>query len=122
MRKRDVFFMIVIIILVQFIVQAAAYIYYGNGSILDYISFTGTIVSIILAILAIIYSYIQNFTQNKSSVLLSQQTDRLTEAVGQTEIANNVLRERLNDVLKINENMCKSTHLIEKSNTGESLL
>ncbi|MEZ8154581.1 hypothetical protein ACED23_26400 [Vibrio splendidus] len=62
-KPREWLYIIFIIILLQFIVQAAAWLYGGNDGALGYISFAGTVVSIILAVLAIVYSYIQSLSQ-----------------------------------------------------------
>lgn len=75
--KREWFFIIFIIVLVQFIVQYSAFLYSGSSTALSYISFSGTIVSIILALLAIIYSYYQSASQANSSSSLNSQIDKL---------------------------------------------
>ncbi|MCD1209482.1 hypothetical protein B4949_17620 [Vibrio cholerae] len=67
--------------LVQFCVQFAAFLYAGSESALGYISISGTIVSIILALLAIIYSYYQSTSQVNSSSSLNSQIGKLIEIV-----------------------------------------
>ena len=79
--RREWFFVVFIIMLVQFIVQFFAFIYAGSSSALGYISISGTIVSIILALLAIIYSYYQSTSQAHSSSSLNSQIEKLIAIV-----------------------------------------
>lgn len=77
MKTREWLYIVFIVILLQFIVQAAAWLYGGNSGALGYISFAGTIISIILAVLAIVYSYVQSISQQSSAERISSQVDKL---------------------------------------------
>ncbi len=57
LETREWVFIMLIVVLIQFIIQASAWLYGGNSGALGYLSFAGTAVSIILAVLAIIYSF-----------------------------------------------------------------
>lgn len=64
--KREWVFSIVIVSLVQAFVWYSAFVNAGSGSALNFISFAGTLVSIILAVLAIGYTYGESISQKKS--------------------------------------------------------
>ena len=71
--KREWFFVILIITLIQGFTWYAAFINAGNGSALNFISFAGTLISIILAVLAIGYTYGESLHQkNQSDTVVSQ--------------------------------------------------
>ncbi|WP_425543427.1 hypothetical protein, partial [Aeromonas salmonicida] len=65
LETREWIFVILITVLIQFIIQASAWLYGGNSGALGYLSFAGTAVSIILAVLAIIYSFLQSSAQEQ---------------------------------------------------------
>ncbi|WP_376882698.1 hypothetical protein [Aeromonas salmonicida] len=78
LETREWIFVILITVLIQFIIQASAWLYGGNSGALGYLSFAGTAVSIILAVLAIIYSFLQSSAQEKSSLNISTQVANLS--------------------------------------------
>lgn len=86
-KKSNIFAILVVLIVVetQYIINGWVSNYGGNKQIVDYVSFAGTIVSIILAVLAIVYSYYQNFSQQRDSHNLSRQIDNLKIAVSDAE-------------------------------------
>lgn len=79
--KREWLFLIFIIMLVEFIVGSISLFYSKSASALGYISISGTVVSIILAFLAIIYSYYQSASQANSSSSLNSQIEKLISIV-----------------------------------------
>ncbi|EHH1028494.1 hypothetical protein BT047_RS22220 [Vibrio parahaemolyticus] len=97
-ETRDWIFAIIIIMLVQFIVQAAAWLYGGNSGALGYLSFAGTAVSIILAVLAIIYSFLQSSSQEKASSNISAQVTKLIDVVDNIEVTEGTLQSTLNEL------------------------
>lgn len=82
MKTREWLLIIFIVILLQFIVQVSAWLYGGNTGALGYVSFAGTVVSIILAVLAIVYSNFQSISQQNSAERISSQVEKL---IGVTE-------------------------------------
>ncbi|NUE48125.1 hypothetical protein HUC45_24465, partial [Escherichia coli] len=76
-----------ITVLLKHIIQASAWLYGGNSGALGYLSFAGTAVSIILAVLAIIYSFLQSSAQEKSSLNISTQVAKLVDVVQNIEIS-----------------------------------
>lgn len=73
MERKDWIYIIVIISIMQACVWFFSYHYSGKGQILDYISFSGTLISIILAVLAIGYTYGESILQRNSSDALTDQ-------------------------------------------------
>lgn len=70
-----------VLVLVQFIVHASAFVYSGSGNALNYWSIVGTSISIILALVAIFWSFIQNMLQQKGSASIATQLERLQSIV-----------------------------------------
>lgn len=73
--------LIAILMIIEGFVFYAAMENSNSISALGYISFAGTITSIILAVLAIIYGFVQNGTQDRKSELIAQQMGRVREVV-----------------------------------------
>ncbi|MEI4549603.1 hypothetical protein [Pseudoalteromonas spongiae] len=103
MKPREWLYIIFIVILLQFIVQAAAWLYGGNSGALGYISFAGTVVSIILAVLAIVYSYIQSLSQQNSATQISSQVDKLMSVTERMDLSKNDLSLTLDHLKKVSE-------------------
>lgn len=87
--------------LIQFIVQASAWLYGGNSGALGYLSFAGTAVSIILAVLAIIYSFLQSASQEKASLNISAQVTKLIDVVNNMETNEGILQSTLNELEEV---------------------
>src|SRR6266404_4369715 len=81
--KREWLMLIVVLMLIQFIVQASAYVYCGSRNALNYWSLVGTSISIILALVAIIWTFFQNLVQQKGSASIATQIERLQSLVGE---------------------------------------
>ncbi len=89
--------------IVQFIVQCIAFLYAGSGSALNYISISGTIVSIVLALLAIIYSYFQSASQVNTSASLNTQIEKLISIVDKVKESKNDFSDELKNLENIRE-------------------
>lgn len=111
--------LIVLIIIVQFTIQIGAWIYSTDSSVLDYISFTGTIVSIILALLAIIYAFVQSFTQQSSSQKIKAQVEHLIEVVSNIQSSENDLSKLLDQLKRIGRKVDSS---LDRQDSIESSL
>lgn len=96
MKTREWLYIIFIVVLLQFIIQVAAWLYGGNSGALNYISFAGTIVSIILAVLAIVYSFVQSISQQSSSEKISSQVEKLIGVTNNIEVS----KEGLSDTIR----------------------
>lgn len=92
--KREWILFIIIISLIQGFVWYSAFVHAGSGSALNFISFAGTLVSIILAVLAIGYTYGESITQKNHSDTVVNQISKLNDAIdtisSQTESFNQI--------------------------------
>lgn len=113
--KREWFFVIFIIMLVQFLVQFAAFLYADSESALGYISISGTIVSIILALLAIIYSYYQSTSQANSSSSLNSQIEKLIGIVDTIKTNKDDFGSELAHLAEIRDKIESSISMQRKS-------
>ena len=84
---------VILISLIQAFVWYAAFVNAGNGSALNFVSFAGTLISIILAILAIGYTYGESISQKSKADSLSIQIASLTEVTGAMRIQSDALSE-----------------------------
>ncbi|WP_261884390.1 hypothetical protein [Vibrio pomeroyi] len=91
LKTREWLFILLIVILIQFIVQASAWLYGDNQGALGYLSFAGTAISIILAILAIMYSFLQSASQEQSAANIHAQVGKLVGVVENIEISKEQL-------------------------------
>lgn len=73
--------------LFEYVVMEWTRVYGSNQDVVSHVGFAGTIVSIVLAVIAIIYSYYQTFAQRKDSSLLALQLENLQS------VAANLQRE-----------------------------
>ncbi len=108
--KREWVFSIIIISLVQAFVWYAAFVNAGNGSALNFISFAGTLVSIILAVLAIGYTYGESLAQKNHSDTVVNQITSLNKAIGNVEAQT----ENLSQIKDISDNLSKFSIQMER--------
>lgn len=78
LSNREWIFLIILVILSQFLIHQYASNVMNETQVINYISFSGTIVSIILAVLAIIYSFFQSITQQSNSDKIASNLESLT--------------------------------------------
>lgn len=76
-EKKDLAYWLIIIIL--FAVSTYTYKYSTNENVIAHWGFAGTIVSIILAIIAIVYTFFDNFTSKSSHQKLEESADRIKD-------------------------------------------
>lgn len=77
---REWWFIIFTVIMIQFVVQWLSHQFSGSSSALGYISFAGTLVSIILGLVAIIYSFVQSISHTSTAVEVRDQVEKLISA------------------------------------------
>lgn len=73
---REWIFIILLLMLVEYLITTNSYIFSGDQTLLNYISFASTIASILLAVIAIIYSFLQADSSSKAN---NKLIDRLDE-------------------------------------------
>ena len=113
--KREWVFLMVVVMLGQFIVQSAAFVYCGTGSALNYWSLVGISVSIILALLAIIWSYIQNMLQQRSSLNIGAQIERLSATVSDVNKSGVLVKDELDRLDDLSRQLQETVSLTKES-------
>ncbi|EHU1703088.1 hypothetical protein A1Z17_RS05740 [Acinetobacter baumannii] len=92
--KREWILSIIILLIIEAFIFWVAFQFAGNSSALGYVSFAGTLISIILAVLAIGYTYGESHQQKNSSITLGNQIESLVAIKDKLEIQ----AEALNDI------------------------
>jgi hypothetical protein len=101
----EVFLGIATLVLTQYLLHTWANRHAVNPNLVNQISFTGTIMSIVLAVLAIVYSYYQNATQQQVSHNVAAQVDLLQGVVTDVRGAKQSLAGELGRLDDIRENL-----------------
>jgi hypothetical protein len=78
---REWLLILTVIMFLEYNILAWANEFGDNLNVINQVSFAGTIVSIILAVLAIVYSYLQSFGQQRDSTNIAAQIDLLRGVV-----------------------------------------
>ena len=113
--KREWIFLIVVLVLGQLIVHMIAWRFGANVNALGYISFAGTIVSIILAVLAIIYGFVHTGEQSRASSTIASQVTNLHRVVESFQKSGGALSEQLQQLGDISAGITRAVALGEKS-------
>ncbi len=98
---REWVFTLILTSIVQAFVWYASFVNSGNSSALTYVSFAGTLISIILAVLAIGYTYGESQVQKNKSDNVSEQIGVLNEVIRNVKLES----ESLNDITKISNQL-----------------
>ncbi|NVM75942.1 hypothetical protein FHW83_001729 [Duganella sp. SG902] len=80
--RREWLFLICILLMVEYWIFHVSIEFADSQSVLNYISFAGTISSIILAVVAIIYSFVQGDSQQAMSGILARELENLKDVAG----------------------------------------
>lgn len=107
LTTREWIFIILFLSLLQGIIWYASFVNAGNSSALNYISFAGTLISIILAILAIGYTYGESISEKNKSNAIANQIDTLNGVLNNLVVQNSNLEiiSKINDeLLQLSEN------------------
>ena len=110
--------LIAVLMIVEGFVFYAAMENSNSTSALGYISFAGTVTSIILAVLAIIYGFIQNSSQERKSELITEQMSKIKDVVSDLDRSKESLDiglEKFADLLNpIKESQIEVQNTVEK--------
>lgn len=104
--KREWIHLIITLSIIQAFIWWVSFQFAGNSSALGYVSFAGTLISIILAVLAIGYTYGESHQQKNSSTTLANQIESLVAIRDKLEIQAealnniNVLKASLDEFSK----------------------
>lgn len=106
----------------EFAVFLTVFKFGADTGVVNYMSFAATIVSIILAVLAIVYSYYQNFSQQHDSNTLATQIELLKSAVNDTTLGKSELLNSLNTLNEISTKIDESIHVTHESRDQIALM
>lgn len=112
MKTREWILLIVVVVLSQALLHYLSTEVMTSSEVINYISFSGTIVSIILAVLAIIYSFYQSYSQQMSSSSISYEIKKLSE------VSNGLAESTTKIALSVDE----IPHAVERINTLPELV
>lgn len=110
MTNRDWTLVVLLISLIQTFIWYAAFVNAGNGSALNYVSFAGTLISIILAVLAIGYTYGESVSQKSKGDTLATQISALSDVTRGIKIQ----AESLDEVFVIKSELSEIARRIEE--------
>ncbi|ELK4797424.1 hypothetical protein ACT51S_19940 [Pseudomonas aeruginosa] len=111
--KREWILTIFIIVILQFILHWLAFQYRGSSNALGYISFAGTVVSIVLGVVAIIYSFVQSISHNTSVEEMRAQVEDLITATKDINKSKDSLHESTIKIISAVESL--NTNLVENN-------
>jgi hypothetical protein len=103
MLTRDWVYLLVLSIILQFIIYFLAFVYNSSTNALGYVSFAGTMISIILAIIAIGYTYGESIRQKHNEDELIIQIRGLSE-----------IKEKLGDQVDVLENIASLKQSVDE--------
>jgi hypothetical protein len=107
--------LILIVILLQYILTGWVGEYGNNTNIVSHVSFAGTIVSIILAVLAIVYTYYQGLSQWQDSSNLTAQVSQLSYLVKDVAESRLGLTSEVDRIAELGEKLDRSLVVAEES-------
>lgn len=96
--RREWILLIFILLLVEYGITTMAYNFSSEQNVLNYISFAATISSILLAVLAIIYGFYQNDSQQRVNGEISAQVTNITTASSELSSARTKLETQLDRI------------------------
>jgi hypothetical protein len=91
LSPREWIFIVLILSLVQGVIWYVSFVNAKNGTALNYVSFAGTLISIILAVLAIGYTYGESLSEKNKSNALANQISTLNEVIKNISIQSSSL-------------------------------
>ncbi|RUE12482.1 hypothetical protein [Pseudomonas aeruginosa] len=103
--KREWLLTIFIIVILQFILHWLAFQYRGSSNALGYISFAGTVVSIVLGVVAIIYSFVQSISHSTSVEEMRAQVEDLIAATKDINKSKDSLHESTTKIISAVESL-----------------
>ncbi|MBL0458638.1 hypothetical protein JD499_15755 [Aeromonas enteropelogenes] len=84
----------------------------SGSEVINYVSFAGTIVSIILAVLAIVYSFYQSFTQQNNVDSISREIERLKETAIDIKVSSNSIKKASKFLPKIVDELSSLPNIV----------
>jgi hypothetical protein len=121
--KKDMWYWILILIL--FIIGSFTYYYGSNKNVISHIGFGGTIVSILLALIAIIYSFYQSSTYENAIHKLDSSAKKIEESTTKLSHVSEIeimMREFKEEVSSLQENLNVVKDTVGKVDDGITLM
>lgn len=126
---REWWMFILLIVATQWVIHYWSTEVMSSSNMVNYVSFAGTLVSTILAVLAIIYSFIQSASQQTSSEIISREVYRLQEIVSEVNSSTaqvNLSLERLPGIITqleqiphtVSDTIKQGVHPLKEQNDG----
>lgn len=107
--KREWVHLIITISIIESFIFWVSFQFSGNSSALGYVSFAGTLISIILAVLAIGYTYGESQQQKNSSSTLANQLESLVKIKDKLEMHTDALE----DIKHVKDSMLNFSNQID---------
>ncbi len=117
LSTREWLLIILGIIIGEYVFIEKVFRYGASEGIVGYVSFAGTIVSIILAVLAIVYSYYQNFSQQRDVNNISTQIELLRTTVHDVRVSKSEFLDELSRINEISDKLDRSLSIVGESQT-----
>jgi hypothetical protein len=121
--KKDLYY------IVSFLIVALVFVIAGrladNIQVVDYVGFAGTIVSILLAVIAIIYSFYQSSTYANANSKLDSSADKIrdaTEKLSNVSEIKSMMTEFKSEVVSLKESMEDVKSKVGKVDSGLSAI
>jgi hypothetical protein len=114
LQKREWIFLLFLLVLAQLIVHMVAWRFCGSPNALGYVSFAGTIISIVLALLAIVYAFYQSYEQTRTSSSLASQIHRLHDVIQTFQGSALLLSKQLNELGNISEGITRTVKMSDE--------
>jgi Tfp pilus assembly major pilin PilA len=102
LSTREWFLIIILIMIVEAFICYIAFVNAKNGSALNFVSFAGTLISIILAVLAIGYTYGESVKQKNDGNTIANQISTLNQVINTIKIET----ASLDKISEINKELC----------------
>lgn len=102
---REWWMFILLIVLIQWLIHFWSTEALSSSAMVNYVSFAGTLASTILAVLAIIYSFVQSASQQTTSEIISREVHRLQNIVSNVNESTSKVNESLEKLPQIIEQL-----------------
>lgn len=111
--KKDLFYWLIYCISISIILATNQL--HQNLNIVNYIGFAGTLISIILAVVAIIYSFFQNFTYSNVNNQLVETSEKIEELINSLKDTSENYSKKNEELIINYDNYTNSLHQMIES-------
>lgn len=116
LKRREWLLVILVLMMIEYWLVTTSYEYKSSETLISYISFAATIASILLAVIAIIYSFVQADAQQNASATMLTQTDSLrTTAIG-LSTSGSIITEQVSKITETAERLRLLEQVLDLAN------